>query len=113
MASPRGDSRPDPSPLGGSPSKLDARWLRHGSCRFAVTGSVSRERSARDEREELAQARQESPAERLDLALELSELTRELAEAAGAAWLSTPFDDLAHKALLHVRPLRAAAGKRP
>ena len=72
-----------------------------------------RERSARDEQQELAQTQGESPAERLDLALELAELTRQLAEAAGAAWLSTPCDNLARKARLHVRPLRAAAGKHP
>jgi hypothetical protein len=69
-----------------------------------------RERSARDEQEQLAQARQESPAQRFEMALELAELTRELAEAAGASWVREPPDDLAVKARAYAEPLRAASG---
>jgi hypothetical protein len=70
-----------------------------------------RELGVRDQLEELAQARQETCGERLALALELADLTREFAEAAPAAWLAAEPDDLADKARLWLGPLRVAAGK--
>jgi hypothetical protein len=66
-------------------------------------------RSELDELAELAEARQESPAERLALSIELSDLTCELAESAGAEWRESPVD-LEDKSRLYVWPLKAAAG---
>jgi hypothetical protein len=71
-----------------------------------------RELGARDQFEELTQARLETCEERLALALELSDLTRELAEAASSSWLANEPHDLAEKAHLYLDPLRAAAGVR-
>jgi len=67
-----------------------------------------RERSELDELSELSEAREESPSERLELAFELSDLTRDLAESAGAQWLESA-SDLEEKARLYVGPLKAAA----
>jgi hypothetical protein len=69
------------------------------------------ELSVRDQLDELAQARSETPEERLGLALELADLTRELAEAAAAPWLDSPSNDLADKARSYLGALHAAAGK--
>ena len=66
------------------------------------------ERSRLDELEERAASRRESPSERLTLALELSDLSRDLAAAAGAGWLGRP-RLLAGKARLYVGPLLAVA----
>ena len=65
-----------------------------------------------DELDELAEARRESPEQRLALSLELCELTRELAEAASAAWTRSLPNDLPDKAALYAAPLRAAASYR-
>jgi hypothetical protein len=64
-----------------------------------------RERNALDLAQEIEEARTRSPAERLEQTLELSELTRALAQATGA---EVP-DDLAEKARLYAEPLRVAA----
>jgi hypothetical protein len=62
----------------------------------------------RDTTDELAAAQAENPGERLALALELSDLVREFAEAADAPWL-TATGDLAEKAGRFLEPLRMAA----
>ena len=69
------------------------------------------ERSRLDELEERAASRRESPSERLTLALELSDLSRDLAAAACAGWLGRP-RPLEEKARLYVDPLLAAARTR-
>jgi len=66
------------------------------------------ERSRRDVAEERAASLNESPSERLLLALELSDLTRDLAVSASAAWVRQP-RPLEGKARLYVAPLVAAA----
>lgn len=66
-----------------------------------------RERSLRDTEEEDAEARGESPESRLLLALELSDLTRDLAESASAAWTRSE-SRLEDKAKAYAAPLRAA-----
>ena len=66
-----------------------------------------REREALDETDEAVAYAQETPGERLAMAIELSDLTRSLAEAAGAPWVAEPHDDLADKARLYAAPLRA------
>ena len=71
-----------------------------------------KERSELDELDELREARAESPAERLQLALELSELTRELAEATAASWTRATPDDLDEKARVYLAPLRAVTKRR-
>ena len=65
------------------------------------------ERSRIDELEERATNLRETPSERLMLALELADLTRDLAESASAAWVRQP-RPLEGKARLYVAPLRAA-----
>ncbi len=65
------------------------------------------ERSLRDQSDEEQAARAESPADRLLLALELSDLTRGLAESASAAWTRSP-SRLEEKIIIYVAPLRAA-----
>jgi hypothetical protein len=65
------------------------------------------ERSRLDEQDELALARSETPAERFEMAVELSELLRELAEAADAHWTREPAQDLSDKAALYALPLRS------
>jgi hypothetical protein len=62
-------------------------------------------RAARDAEDERAASQGEEPGERADLALELSELARESAEALGADWVTSPPNDLAEKAELYARPL--------
>jgi hypothetical protein len=67
-----------------------------------------RERSELDERDELVASREQTPEERLQLSLELADLTRELATAAGASWVTREPDDLPEKSRLYVLPLRLA-----
>jgi hypothetical protein len=71
-----------------------------------------RQRSDLDERDELVSARDETPEERFLLSLELAELTRELAQAAGADWVTREYDDLAEKSRLYAVPLRAFMDRR-
>jgi len=49
----------------------------------------------------------ESVSDRLAMAIELSDLTRALAESVGAPWVNEPVDDLGDKARLYSAPLRA------
>lgn len=66
------------------------------------------ERNRLDEIEERDEAAKMSLAERFALTLELSDLARELALAAGASWLHGDRDEeLAMKSKLWVAPLRA------
>jgi hypothetical protein len=66
------------------------------------------ERSQLDALDERTASLRESPSERLMLALELSDLTRELAASASAAWLREP-RPLEWKTRIYVLPLLAAA----
>lgn len=66
------------------------------------------ERSRLDVLEERAAILRESPSERLMLALELSDLSRDLATSASAAWILQP-RPLDGKAQIYVAPLLAAA----
>jgi hypothetical protein len=67
-----------------------------------------RARAELDERDELSLARAESPEQRLELVLELSDLIQELSEQAlpGDLVSAVPLED---KARLYVAPLRGAA----
>jgi hypothetical protein len=67
-----------------------------------------RERNASDLVDEIKEARRRSPAERVEQTLELSDLVRALAQAAGS---EVP-DDLAEKARLYAEPLRVATRRR-
>jgi len=68
-----------------------------------------RERERLDWKDERAAAAEESPEDRVQLALELAEVARTIAEAAGAAWAVAPPDDLLDKAHRYSRALRALA----
>jgi hypothetical protein len=70
------------------------------------------ERSLLDEQDELTLARAESPLERFEMSVELSDLQRDLAEATNASWLRNPAQDLSLKASLYTSPLRAAERRR-
>ena len=65
------------------------------------------ERSRLDESEEHTASLRESPSERLMLAIELSDLSRDLAVSASAEWLRHP-RPLDGKAQFYVAPLLAA-----
>jgi hypothetical protein len=64
-------------------------------------------RASIDAQEEHATSAAETPGERVELALELSELARQAAESLRASWTTTPPDDLDVKARLYARPLTA------
>ncbi len=70
---------------------------------FRREALAERDRLDREEDEEAARA--ESPGARAELTLELSELSREIAEAAGAGWLAPPPGDLEGRAELYALPL--------
>ncbi len=55
------------------------------------------DRNVRDERERIRIARLATPSERLDQALELCDLARELARSVGATWVSEPAEPLRAK----------------
>ena len=63
-----------------------------------------------DRRDEIATSCEESIGERVLLCLELSELSRDAAEALGASWV-TGVDDIAEKAARLARPLRLLAAR--
>lgn len=69
-------------------------------------------RNALDDAEAIADAARRSPAERVQVSLDLSQLVRELARAAGTDQLVDYRADLAEKARLYVTPLRALAARR-
>ena len=66
-----------------------------------------RRRSDLDDRDELSLASEDTPEERFLLSLELAELTRELAQAAGADWIKRERQDLSEKSRLYALPLRS------
>lgn len=66
-----------------------------------------RERALQDDADEAEACAHESLSERLALTIELSDLSRALAEAVSAAWPSAPTDDLEDKSRLYAAPLRA------
>jgi hypothetical protein len=71
-----------------------------------------RERNALDEAIDRADAAHRSPAERVALSLELSQLVRDLSRAAGTAQRPDDHGDLAEKAWLYAAPLRILAAPR-
>lgn len=71
-----------------------------------------RERNALDEAEDRADAARRSPAERVAISLELSQLVRDLSRAAGTEQAADRYDDLAEKARLFATPLRILAARR-
>jgi hypothetical protein len=72
-----------------------------------VRREALRERQALDQVDELEAFAHETLGERLALTIELSDLSRALAEAVGASWVTQPVDDLGDKARLYAAPLRA------
>jgi hypothetical protein len=72
-----------------------------------VRREALRERQALDEADEAAAYARETVGERLAMAIELSDLTRSLAEAVGAPWVTEPVDDLGDKSRLYAAPLHA------
>jgi hypothetical protein len=71
-----------------------------------------RERNALDEAEDREDAARRSPAERVAVSLELSQLVRDLSRAAGTERAADRCDDLAEKARLYAAPLRILAARR-
>jgi hypothetical protein len=65
----------------------------------------------RDEADELAEAEQRSPAERVADGLELSDLARALGEAAEATWIEGSPEELGEKAGLYALPLKLLLGR--
>jgi hypothetical protein len=70
-----------------------------------------RERNAIDDLEHRTEATSRSPAERVERALELSDLVRLLAHATGADQHIDDRSDLEEKARLYAEPLRLLAGR--
>jgi hypothetical protein len=70
-----------------------------------------RERNQRDQEADRADAAAHTPAERLEQAVELSELILALSRAAGSD-TTVPATDLAEKARLYAYPLRILASAR-
>jgi hypothetical protein len=70
-----------------------------------------RERNALDDAEDRAAAAHRSPAERVAMSLELSQLVRELSRATGSAQVADEATDLAEKARLYAAPLRILAAR--
>jgi hypothetical protein len=70
------------------------------------------ERNALDEAEDQADAARRTPPERVELSLELSQLVRDLALAAGANQPTNEHADLVEKARLYATPLRILAARR-
>ena len=71
-----------------------------------------RERDRLDEADEDAAFARSTPSQRLELSVELSDVTRSLAESVGSAWVSEAGMALENKARLYVTPLRALLGSR-
>lgn len=70
------------------------------------------ERGRLDEADEDAAFARSTPSQRLELSVEISDLTRSLAESVGSAWVEEPSMVLENKARLYVTPLRALLGRR-
>jgi hypothetical protein len=71
-----------------------------------------RERNALDDAEDREDAARRSPAERVEISLELSQIVRELAHAAGTDQSGDDHADLAEKASLYAAPLRILGARR-
>lgn len=71
-----------------------------------VRREALKERAALDAQDEAELYKHETPERRFLIGLQLSELARTLARAAGADWILNPRDDLAEKARLFAAPLR-------
>jgi hypothetical protein len=71
-----------------------------------VRREALRERENLDEADEYRTAEGESVSERLAMAIELSDLTRSLAESVAAPWVVEPAKDLEERARLYAAPLR-------
>ena len=71
-----------------------------------------RERNALDDAQDRAEARRRSPAERVESALELSQLVRDLSRATGSDELVDRETELGDKARLYAAPLRILAARR-
>lgn len=65
------------------------------------------EREILDEQDEMREHAQGTPADRLAMALGLSDLVRKLARSAGSRWVDEGSMDLETKSALYVAPLRA------
>lgn len=76
-----------------------------------VRREALRKRAEIDEADERVAFESESLSDRLALALELSGITRALAESVDAPWIREPPDDLPEKARLYAEPLRKTMSK--
>jgi hypothetical protein len=66
-----------------------------------------KERDLLDEADEDAAFTRSTPSQRLELSVEISDVTRSLAESVGSDWVSEASMGLENKACLYVAPLRA------
>ena len=73
---------------------------------YPVRRDALKARARIDDVDALSRFNRETPAERVLLGLELTELARALAQAARAPWLSNPVE-LSEKARRYTAPLRA------
>jgi hypothetical protein len=71
--------------------------------------SALRERGELDEFDALSAASEESASARVELVLELSDLSRAIGEGARAPWVTAPRNDLAEKAEVYSRALKLVA----
>ena len=72
-----------------------------------------KERGRLDEADEDAAFARSTPSQRLELSVELSDMTRSLAESVESAWVSEASMALESKVYLYVAPLRALLRRRP
>ena len=72
-----------------------------------------KERGRLDEADEDAAFARSTPSQRLELSVEISDVTRSLAESVESTWVSEASMALESKAHLYVAPLRALLGRRP
>ena len=93
------------------PRRLDPRRGPLNTCyiayvRFPVDRRALALRNQLDEHDEALQATNETPGARLSIALELSDLTRQLAASVGNSELGRGIRDLEQKATFYANPLR-------
>ena len=74
---------------------------------------VLQERGRLDEADEDAAFARSTPSQRLELSVELSDVTRSLAESVGSAWVSEASMALESKAHLYVAPMQALLVRGP
>jgi hypothetical protein len=72
-----------------------------------------RERGHLDEADEDADFARSTPSQRLESSVELSDVTRSLAESVGSAWVAEASMSLESKAHLYVAPLQTLLRRRP